>query len=248
MRRPALAVVSVMCLLVCAAAPARAEGDDLSGRWVMLLQTTTAAEVPVVGKVRSVTTAVILYDLQQDGDRLVGEGELCALSIDSGTRLVRTVLPPAFVRSQPRPRLDAALKRRGDEVRLEQRRAWVVLGAKLEDERADALPVSPDDPRVWDQDGDGLPGVTVRIEGLVDGEVYVAQRSWSDLVGEVRGADEIAGRVRFDQEQVVLGATSALLEDPPAATPELARSGFWLWRLPAGAVCAEARSRAQAKR
>jgi hypothetical protein len=55
----------------------------------------------------------------------------------------------------------------------------------------------------------------------------------------------IQGRVRFDQEQVVLGATSDLLKDPPQATPDLRRSSFVLHRLPEGAGCAQARQKAR---
>lgn len=227
---------------------ANAQEVDLSGRWVMLLRTVTTSEVAVLGEVRATTEAVVIYDLEQEGDVLRGSGQICGLSVDSGTRMVRTLLPPAFVKAQPTPRLDARIVERGGQLRLEQRRTWTVLGAQLRAPRTEPLPTQASDARVLDQDQDGKPGVTVRVDGLVEGEVYVAQRSWSDWVGEVRSPSLIQGRVRFDQEQVVLGATSELLKEPPLATPDLRRSSLVLQRLEPGATCAQARQKAKPRR
>ena len=87
-------------------APAAAEGD-LSGRWVMAQLSVTVAEVPVVGKIYASTRTVTLHDLDHDGDRLHGPGELCQLELDSGSTFVSTKLPKAFKRSLPRPSFDA---------------------------------------------------------------------------------------------------------------------------------------------
>ncbi len=227
-------------LLTTTSAQAQEAPLDMSGRWVMVQQTVTSSDIPVLGKIRATTRAVVLYDLQQDGARVQGEGQLCALNIDSGTRMVDTVLPAAFRQAQPTPKLDAVLKQRGDAWRLEQRRMWTVLGAKLKNPTRDALPLRSEDPRVWDQDKDGKPGVTVRIKGFVGGDIYVAQRSWSDLVAIIKDNNRLRGSIRFDQEQVILGATNDLLTDPPEATPDLRRSFFAMERMPAQTTCAQA--------
>ena len=63
-----------------------------------------------------------------------------------------------------------------------------------------------------DDDHDGHPGVTVRIGGLIDGEVYLVQRGWSEFAGTAYDADTIRGDVRFDQDQEILGATRRAAE------------------------------------
>ena len=238
----------VAAVVGCAAmmgATAWAQGEappfDLSGRWAMVQDQVTVAAVPVVGEVRSTTRAVILFDLAQRQERLQGQGTLCALDVDSGSAVVDTVLPPAFLKVQPRPTMDARLKRDGERWRLKQRRTLHLAGAKLEDPRADALPTDPDDPRVVDEDKDGHPGVTVWVRGLLDGDIYLTTRSWSDFEGLVQDPKRVSGSTRFGQEQVILGTTSRFLDDPPEAKPDLNQSRFWLLRLDDAATCEDAK-------
>ena len=58
-----------------------------------------------------------------------------------------------------------------------------VQGAHLVMPNSEALPADAADPRVFDQDQDGLPGVTVLIEGILDGSVQVVQRTHTRMVG-----------------------------------------------------------------
>lgn len=215
--------------------------NDLSGQWVMTQKTVSIADVPVVGEVRSTTRAVVLYRLKHDGDRLYGEGTLCSLSIDSGSTMVRTIIPEAFRKAVERSTLEATLKVEGGQLRLRQGRKWQVVGARLDNPARDALPTGPSDPRVYDQDQDGHPGVTVKVDGLVSGEIYVVQRSWSELEGIQRSSDRFEGYVRFDQEQVILGATKKMLRNPLPSRPDLNRSVFTFERVGDDATCASLR-------
>lgn len=241
-------VVTMMSAMPAYASPADTcnlgrgeEAMDFSGRWVMVQKTVTVADVPVVGEIRSTTRAVVLYTLDHQGDKLRGAGELCELDIDSGSTMIRTVLPDAFKRSLATPKLDAVLKQEGPQLRLRQGRTWSVVGAKLEDPSREALPTSASDARVYDQDKDGKPGVTVRVEGIVSGEIYVVQRSWSELEAVMREDDLFKGYVRFNQEQVILDATKKMLKKPPNSRPDLNRSVFQLKRVDSDATCASIR-------
>ena len=120
--------------------PAAAE-RDMSGRWVMAQLSVTVAEVPVVGKIYASTRTVTLHDLEHEGARLHGPGQLCQLELDSGSTFVSTKLPKAFKRSLPRPVIDARLGRdeRGN-VTISQPKHTVVVGAKLERPLEDPLP------------------------------------------------------------------------------------------------------------
>jgi hypothetical protein len=211
-----------------------------SGRWAMLQVIVTAAELPVVGKLYATTRVVALHDLSYGAQRLRGEGNLCHMEIESGTGLVRTVLPRAFVRSLPRPALDAALLRRRDGWLLEQDRQIILVGARLRDRIVDPLPTRANDPRVVDQDKDGKPGVTIRVAGIVSGEIYVAQRSWTSLSGKLQAPGLFKGRIEFGNEQHILGATSWFLKHPPGANPVPDRSAFHLVRMGRSARCRDA--------
>jgi hypothetical protein len=211
---------------------------DLSGRWMMAQLSTTVARVPVIGDVYARSRLVALLNLTHEGDRLHGKGVLCRLDIDSGSRLVSTTLPAAFLRSLPRPFVDARLVHDADgPLRFEQARQTVVVGAHLPVPERDPLPRGPDDPRVYDQDGDGHPGVTIEIGGIINGEIYVTQRSWTALSGTASGPEGFSGSLRFGNEQVVLDATSHMLADPPVSRPVPSQSWFRLVRLPKSTPC-----------
>src|SRR5690606_15974902 len=164
----------------------------------------------------------------------------CQVEMVSSSQLVRTELPLAFRRILPAARLDARLERVGAELRLHQGPSTVVLGAKLENPRRDPLPTSADDPRVYDQDRDGHPGVTVRVAGVVSGEVYFAQRGVTELRGRREGR-VFSGRVHFKTEDAILGASSALLKMRTNTRPDYERSTFRLVPVPPGTTCSEAR-------
>ncbi len=216
---------------------------DLTGQWVQRQDTMTISRIATVGRVRSTTTSVILYDLQHDGESLTGTGRVCDVAIVSDPSFVGTTLPDAFVRSIPAPRLDAQLEQRNGALVLRQREVWTVIGADLDAPITDPLPETPNDPRVCDDDGDGNPGVTVQIDGLVDGEVYLVQRGWSEFEGELdNAAGAFRGEVRFGQEQVVLDASRRVLRNQPPTEPADAPGANTFVMAPVGpnAGCREA--------
>ncbi|MEZ4437466.1 MAG: hypothetical protein R3B72_00125 [Polyangiaceae bacterium] len=241
--RHGLALLGAGLLLVALAPRPAVADEDLSGVWVMTQVTVSEASVPVVGTIHPVTTVVSLLRLKDDGKRLRGKGDLCQIEVDSGSSFVTTKLPAAFIRSLPRPQLEAKLDRQDDGTRrLRQAKRTVVVGAKLERPDTDPLPTEPKDARVIDQDGDGKPGVTVLIEGIVSGEIYVTQRSWTRLSGTQVGREGFAGSVEFGNEQSILEATSSMLDDPPDQRPLPDKSWFRMTRLSGDATCATARA------
>jgi hypothetical protein len=211
-----------------------------TGRWALRQTTTTVAEVPVIGKVYATTTAISLHKLKHKGEQLKGKGRLCKLDLDSGSSLVKTVMPEALLNALPPPRLGGILREQDGALRFTQQRQIIVLGAKLDDPAGGLLPRGLGDSRIVDQDGDGHPGVTVRVSGIVSGEIRVVQRSWTELVSTSVSPNRIDGAVRFGNEQVILDATSSMLKSPPPASPDWSRSTFRLVRLSDGAKCGDA--------
>lgn len=86
-------------------------------------------------------------------------------------------LPDSTVQRLPALELPIAI----DAVGTEQEAAWrlssglraITLGAQLDDPLDDPLPAHRDDPAVIDQDGDGEPGITVKVALF---SVYLAAR------------------------------------------------------------------------
>ena len=98
---------------------------------------------------------------------------------------------------------------------------------------------APHNERVFDADGDGNPGVTMAVEGALSGEVFFVQRRTGEFKGVVLSEDQVVGTNKFSRDQVVLGATSALLnnslEQKPHPDPK--ESWFEQRRIDEGADC-----------
>jgi len=101
------------------------------------------------------------------------------------------------------------------------------------------LPTDKESPVFYDMDADDHPGTTVTTSGLIDGEVYVAQRKTIDQEGLVRGEDESLGLSRVKKEGTVLGASNDFLlnEAPRVPHPDPKASWFFELRLDDGAGC-----------
>jgi len=211
---------------------------SLSGVYAYVLETTTTTPLPILKDYVATTRSVAWVKLEEGEQVLSGIGRVCSIRISGSSPLVRTEIPAAFVRSLPPVTLNAQLTEVDGTLHIRQKPQTLVVGANLPDPKRDALPTSADDRRVVDQDNDGRPAMTVRVSGIVSGEVYVVQRSTSEWSGRRQG-DEFTGRVRFETEQSVLGASSPFLKGNRATVPMLDVSTFRLLRLRTGQNCAE---------
>jgi len=81
-----------------------------------------------------------------------------------------------------------------------------------------SVPLSMDrnDPLISDDDNDGKPGVTVtvRLFGLIDGEIYIARREIFANRMQLYSDGSLRGNVIDDSEQLVIGASLAILDTP----------------------------------
>lgn len=245
--RAVTACLTVACLTRVPTPSRATDAGDLSGSWLMAQLATSVSHVPVVGKVYAQSRLVSIHQLQHQGERLFGPGRLCELALESGSRLVRTTLSARAQASLPTPHIDARVARNArGQLAFWQPKQLLVVGARLRTPMTDPLPTRDDAPEVIDQDGDGYPGLTIQVRGIAPGRLYVVQRGWTELHGNLVTHDAFAGALRFHNEQVVLDATSFFLRRTLAIEPMLSRSWFRLQRLPDGASCESARARAQA--
>ena len=237
MRAP-LRLLAAMALTSTLAASSRAE-PQLSGYYVLSQRTFVRADIPILPDISTETWSVSLLELEASPSRLRGRGSLCHIEMSSSSSLVRVELPAAFQRLISDVRLDARLTQRAGSLVLEEVPRVQVLGASLADPEHEALPRDAADKRVIDQDGDGHPGVTVRVRGIVSGEVFVVQRGVASLRGQ-SDATGFHGSVVFRSEDAVVGASKPVLTRRTPARPDLARSTFMLRRVPAPTDCAAA--------
>ncbi|MDX9721282.1 MAG: hypothetical protein RBU37_11095 [Myxococcota bacterium] len=219
--------------------------DGLTGQWARLTVMASMAEVPVVGQVSTLTKAIQLVSMQQRGNVVDFEAVVCELWLETESTLIETVFPEVFITSLA-PTIQQ-LEWTGE--RLVAESLTELRGVRLDNPDTDALPTASDDPRIFDQDGDGKPGMTVRVVGLVDGEIWVIQRAKSSWDAGVMdpSVDSLGGLVEWSDEQVNLGSDNPLLETSPVnyPDPDASKSYFRMQRLSASAGCADAIAMAQ---
>jgi hypothetical protein len=207
-------------------------------------ETTSVTKLPILADVVATTRAVSLGKLTFDGTMLSGTSTLCSLDLDSSSNLVKMHLPPAFRRALPPVRTNARIAKKGDKTTFTQAAQTLVVGAQLARPESERLPSRKDDARISDPDNDGKPGVTVKVSGIVNGEIYLVQRSTSRLTG-YKTSGGFEGRISFTNEQSILGASRSVLKRPTNAKPDPSRSRFRLYRARSGTSCAQAMRRAK---
>jgi hypothetical protein len=214
-----------------ASADVYVEADDsavppIEGVWAQKLVYAAINDIPAVGQMNGTTTTIQRLVVQRTGTSIAMTAEPCAIEIDNGTNVVNTIIPDAFLRSLGITDRSGHLDRDAGTWRFLQDRKLQLRGVHLDQPETDPLPTDDADPRVWDQDQDNHPGVTVRITGLTDGEVYLVQRDIHSLEGVVQ-ADRIDGLTDWSIDQVVLGSDNPVLDMQTSSVKDPDASASW---------------------
>jgi hypothetical protein len=205
---------------------------DPAGLWRLDLVVATRAHLPILGDIRSASRNVLLVEIRADGDGWTQRQKVCAARVEGEAGLARTIIPRAFVDSLPPRAYPITVDASGRYV--------ADPGPEAVGFHGTMLPSGPSDPTVFDQDRDGAPGVSVRVEVPMFGgaDVWVAQRGHSVLEGRFTGADRVEGTVDVRVlQQVTLGASNRLFAHSVHATPDPRNSGFVLTRVQPGTTC-----------
>lgn len=182
------------------------DSSALEGQWAARWTTVTETPAPLGATVRSTQRRIALVALREQttdaGEVHVAiEGRVCDLDVESSTSLASTLVPDAYVQALPPVSLRGVRR----EEHLEIFPSVETIGAEVAP--GEALPRDVDDPRVRDSDGDGHPGVTVRVQGMSGGDMYFVQRREAAASLHFEG-QRWAGLVTWSVEQHVLDATS----------------------------------------
>ena len=209
-----------------------------AGLYLLDMTHVSSTKLPL-GRTSSATRSLLLADLRWEDGRLTQHQTTCAVRITGKPAFVDTTIPGPFLRSIPVTTTVATIDTSTDDARYVMdlgvnRAGW--RGAP-----GAALPTAKDDPRIFDQDGDGAPGVSVHVDVGIFGEgmIYVVQQSRAELRGTVDNGI-VRGKVTTHLlEQLVVGSTKSLFaNNPPGLRPEDHKSRFTLSPLPPGTTCA----------
>jgi hypothetical protein len=84
------------------------------------------------------------------------------------------------------------------------------IGIVFADPANDVLPTDPNDPRIFDADGDGNPGVTSSVKVTEDfkGDIYLARREIFAYTVVQQTPDRLVGAITDRSEQLIIGASN----------------------------------------
>ena len=217
---------------------ALAEAKGLfEGTFALQVTTTTDQELPVVGISRAQSVARKLLTVREEEGRFFAEETFCQISMSSDGPAVPSV-PNGLVSVIPTVSTSLVLAREGDQWRWERPRSGIALGVQLESPLTDELPSSAEDDRVWDQDMDGAPGVTLNVTGLIEGDIYTVIRYVDTLSGTHEGGRWV-GHTQDETEQKVVGASQEVLlvNATPTIVDDPALNTAFVYPLDDGAGC-----------
>ncbi|AKT42736.1 hypothetical protein [Chondromyces crocatus] len=216
---------------------------DVSGTWALLQ--VGSMQVQAQGFAEPFTNRIVdllLVVQTQSGDKVTMNAQYCDHFTEDPDSVVKATIPEAYRNSlMPVVRVGTFV-----DGRFEMPELVEVVGAGLSSS-SEALPTTPDDPRVLDQDADQKPGVTILLSGFVDGEVHVVERKKTTLAGVALAADQIEGTTAFSSEQSVVDAIPQSLmaqvsSSEQSSDPEVCNSYFKMVRVEASTDCATLRA------
>ncbi|HEX5064725.1 MAG TPA: hypothetical protein VFY49_01305 [Myxococcota bacterium] len=198
------------------------------GAYRLEMRVAANASLPWFGHAETVTTSTSWVEIDREGGKLVQRHQVCEVHDAARTRWRGLTYPRALVESLPTTEVRPVLEESADGLayQADLGREW--LGTAP----GESLPRKADDPRVQDTDGDGRPGVTLRLHVLIgEAELLVAQRTRAVLKGTVVSPGRVTGRVEMREfAQAILEASPHFLRFTPDVHYDPERSTFELVR------------------
>ncbi|MEZ4392422.1 MAG: hypothetical protein R3A48_15140 [Polyangiales bacterium] len=221
--------------------PPSAFVDALIGTWATRTRTLTEQTVPVLGTVRTTSRAYAIAVFARAGSTVTVTERACRVVFDRSS-LGTTSISDRAVQALAPATAPIAFAQVGGAWRWSRAARSVAVGWRPSMNADEALPATRTDPRVVDSDGDGNPGVSVRIMNLLaNGSVYVVQRQRSALSGD-QASDRTPRAVNdpSGSTQRTIGASTNLLaQDIPSRVDTApTNNGVTFARLAPDADCA----------
>ncbi len=194
--------------------------------------------LPVIGETESSITSYSLATIKQEGEGFMITEQPCHY-VASTNELIQVTIPdriPAAITPTETPITFAG---EGDNITYERAESVVIVGANLADPVNDELPTTPDDDRVIDHEGDGNPGATATIGGMISGELYYVQRQRYSYSGTRAVDGTLSGMLHDNSTQNTIDATEDMLKSDTSSTPVPERTTAMLLPLTGDYTCSQ---------
>jgi hypothetical protein len=197
------------------------------------------SRLPFFGNSKSASRSVSLVQIKREGDGLIQSHEVCDFRILDDSAIIKMVFPDKFIAALAKHRYPIQVEKDDPGWRYQADLGIEHIGYKptVDDSR---LPTRIDDTLVYDWDGDGHPGATLKISVplLPDGELYVVQRGQSILNGRISQPGRIEGNIEvLSFEHRVIGAWPGFLNRSPEISPDPKESRFTIIAVPQDSTC-----------
>lgn len=209
---------------------------EIDGTWAMV--ETQTALVEVLGSMMEQRSVSYYRAVIADGKITVG---LCAWKTEDDLKAYTTVMRPSLLTALETFTRSITVTANGAGFDIATDEGVTTRGVNLADPAGDAMPTASDDSRIFDQDVDGKPGISLIIQGFLQGELYVIHRHRASLTGALESDTRISGRTAWTTDQVILGSTPPELaaQDPkPRTHPDPSKSTFVMVKAIDGDDCA----------
>ena len=194
--------------------------------------------LPVIGETESAVLSYSLGTIKQQGHSFTITEQPCHY-VASTNELIQVSIPdriPAAITPTVTP---ITFQGEGDNISYDRAESVVVVGANLADPANDPLPTSPDDDRVVDHEGDGKPGATAMISGMISGELYYVQRQHYAYSGTRAADGTLSGLLLDRSQQNTIDATEDMLKSDTSSTPIPERTTATLLPLTGDYTCSQ---------
>jgi len=180
---------------------------DLSGFWVMRM--TLESKMDILGGCEQTITNLFLVEIPEDQSTAVLTYCHQHVFLDA-FGLGETKMPEKTDEALAKVPIVLELAEGGGIAPQNVAWTWGIKG--MEDPLKDEVPTNVDDPRLWDQDEDGFPGVTVTVIEP-DGDRYMVRRAVWSLEESSTSTDRnwLTGKLAFTIDHVAIEATAPIL-------------------------------------
>jgi hypothetical protein len=193
--------------------------EQMVGTYAVQMRIVMIQSVPILGELDNISRVFGLTEIRADGEggvEMIERG--CGARSSSGDT-IQVVIPVAIPQSIEAPVTSLQVWEEDGVIHWTRPLVVAPIGIRLDDPVNDPLPMDPADPRIWDQDGDGAPGVTVNVMGFATGDLYIIQKQISSLNGIINDTGDLEGFVVDTSEQYTIGSTNPLLNQQIPSRP-----------------------------
>ncbi len=190
---------------------ATATGADLSGIWVLVTDWSTCVAIGDEIELRNYELSRV--EIVQDGMQLREFRQDCSIS-NTPILGMTTVVPLVVLQTAGLMKSSAFFPAHGPDAPYTggvEVQAWG-LNFPSGNPETEAMPADANDPRVVDSDGDGHPGVTLKVGGVCD--LYAVQRAVMERTGKMNSDGSLSGEATRHVMQVALGASQGFCAQP----------------------------------